>query len=316
VSRDRDLLTGSALAVVAAACFGTLGPLSRFATGAGVGSLAFVAWRAGIGAAILGIALAVAGRDVGSLARLDGRGRLALGLAVTVGAILNISIFIAFGRVAIAVALVLFYTYPAMVAATGSALGHEPMTRNRAIALGLASAGVVLVLAGGFDAAGGIALDPLGVALALLAAACQTVYITLGRLHFREVPSEVATFVILAGGAVAAVLLAVLVGAAGELPGPLMAPGGWPVVLIAGLVGAALPSLLFLSAIRRIGGVRTGILMLFEPVVGVALAAVLLGEPFRSVQLVGGALVLGAAVLVQVGAMPELSVPEDAAPVA
>ncbi len=315
MSRDRDLLVGSLLAVVAAACFGTLGPLSRFAADAGVGALGFVAWRAGIGAVVLGAALVLAGRDLASLRRLDGRGRLALGLVVAVGAILNISIFIAFGRVTIAVALVLFYTYPAMVAASGSALGHEPLTRSRLVALALASAGVVLVLAGGLDAAG-VTLDPLGVALALVAAACQTVFITLSRHHFQEVPSDGATFVILIGGTVAAVVVAAVGGIAGQLPGPIAVPAAWPIVLVAGVMGAAVPSLLFLAAIRRIGGVRTGILMLFEPVVGVALAAILLGEPFRSVQLAGGALVLGAAVLVQIGASPELSVPEDAAPVA
>jgi drug/metabolite transporter, DME family len=316
VSRDRDLLLGSLLAVVAAACFGTLGPLSRFAGDAGVGALGFVAWRAGIGAVALGVVLAVAGRDVGSLARLDTRGRLALGLAVTVGAMLNIAIFIAFGRITIAVALVLFYTYPAMVAAVGSALGHEPLTRTRLVALVLASAGVVLVLAGGIDPAGGIALDPLGVGLALAAAGCQTVFVTLSRHHFQVVPSDVATFVILVGGALAGVVVALVGGIGAQLPGPIASPGAWPIVLVAGILGAAIPSLLFLSAIRRIGGVRTGILMLFEPVVGVLLAALLLGEPFRSVQLAGGVLVLAAAVVVQLGASPELSVPEDAAPVA
>ena len=44
--------------------------------------------------------------------------------------------------------------------------------------------------------------------------------------------------------------------------------------LFTGLFAAAIPSILFLTGIRLIGGTRAGILMLFEPVVGVALAAV------------------------------------------
>ena len=41
---------GAALIVVAAVCFGTLGPISRYGDEAGVSSLALVAWRAGVGA--------------------------------------------------------------------------------------------------------------------------------------------------------------------------------------------------------------------------------------------------------------------------
>jgi drug/metabolite transporter (DMT)-like permease len=316
VPRDRDLLVGSLLAVIAAACFGTLGPMSRFAEDAGIGSLGFVAWRAGIGASLLIAVVAIARRDVGSIARLDARGRLALAVAVVSGAALNIAIFLAFGRITIALALVLFYTYPAMVAAVGMALGHEPLTRLRLAALVLASLGVILVLVGGLEAGTGVTLDPLGVGLALLAAVCQTIFIVVSRRAYHSVPSDVATMVILVGGASAAVAVAVASGSAADLAGPLAAPAGWPIVLAAGLLGAALPSLLFLSAIRRIGGVRTGILMLFEPVVGVVLAAVLLAEPFRSVQLLGGLLVLLAAALVQLGPTPEAPVPEDTAPVA
>ena len=52
-------------------------------------------------------------------------------------------------------------------------------------------------------------------------------------------------------------------------------------------MAAGVSSLLFLTAIRTIGGTRTGILMLFEPVVGVVLAALLLREPLLPVQLAG-----------------------------
>jgi len=45
----RRELTGAGLVAFAAICFGTLGPVTRFADDAGVGSLALVAWRAAIG---------------------------------------------------------------------------------------------------------------------------------------------------------------------------------------------------------------------------------------------------------------------------
>ena len=73
------------------------------------------------------------------------------------------------------------------------------------------------------------------------------------------------------------------------------------------MAAAGVSSLLFLIAIRAIGGTRTGILMLFEPVVGVLLAALLLHEPLLPVQLLGGALVLAGALVLQLRAQPDLS---------
>jgi drug/metabolite transporter (DMT)-like permease len=70
-------------------------------------------------------------------------------------------------------------------------------------------------------------------------------------------------------------------------------------LLYVGVFAAAVPSVLFLTGIRRIGGVRTGILMLFEPVVGVLLAAVILAEGLAPLQVVGGATILLAALIVQ-----------------
>jgi drug/metabolite transporter (DMT)-like permease len=305
--RDHVTLTGSLLALVAASLFATLGPLTRFAADIGLGSVALVAWRAGIGAITLAVAIAVGGgaaASLGALRGLDRRGRVSLALAVTMGFTLNIAMFVAFGLIAIALALMLFYTYPAMVAAVAVLTGRERLTGWRAAALALASSGAVLVLLGGLVPSGGIEIDPIGVLLALGAAASQTVFITISRHGYRGVPAETATMVILLGSAVGAVLVAIAAGLAAQLLVPLERLQPWPIVLVAGILGAALPSFLFLTAIRRIGGTRTGILMLWEPVVGVVLAALLLGERLVPVQIAGGALVLGAALLLQLASDP------------
>lgn len=305
--RDRVALSGSLLALVAASLFGMLGPLSRFAADAGLGPLGFVAWRAGIGVAVLALGIAATGgsrSSIRSIRELDRRGRWTLGVAALMGYTLNLAIFVAFGRITIALALMLFYTYPALVAAVTVATGREALTRPRLFALLLASAGVVLVLLGGFDTSGGVRIDGVGVALAFSAALSQTVFITISRTGYRSVPPESATLVILAGSAVGALATALVAGSIGEvsLPGTSAAP--WPFILVAGIFGAAIPSVLFLSSIRRIGGTRTGILMLWEPVVGVVLAAVLLHERLVPAQVVGGAFVLGAALLLQVSSDP------------
>ena len=51
--RDRNLVTGTLAAIVAATLFGTLGPLARFAAQAGVEGVAFTSWRATLGVTFL-----------------------------------------------------------------------------------------------------------------------------------------------------------------------------------------------------------------------------------------------------------------------
>ena len=72
-----------------------------------------------------------------------------------------------------------------------------------------------------------------------------------------------------------------------------------PLIAFTGLFAAAIPSILFLTGIRAIGGTRAGILMLFEPVVGVVLAAWLLDEGLTPLQVSGGLAVLAAAVILE-----------------
>ncbi len=142
----------------------------------------------------------------------------------------------------------------------------------------------------------------MGVLLALSAAVSQTVFVTISRTGYRAVPAQMATVVILAVSSLGAIVVSVVLGFGTQLAQPLTSAAPWPVLLAAGVLAAGLPSFLFLTSIRRIGGVRTGILMLWEPVAGTILAAALLGERLAAIQLVGGAFVLAAAVVLQVTA--------------
>jgi DME family drug/metabolite transporter len=302
--QTRHPLLGTLIVVLAASLFGTLGLASRAAYAAGLVPLTFMVWRAATGA--VGIAAYICVRPGGARSALasvtaaGSRARLGLGVASVSSFTLNLAIFWAFDRITIAVALLCFYTYPAMVAAVEVLTGREPLDRTRGLALALGLGGMVAVVAGGLGEGSELTLDPLGIVAALSAAVSQTVFVLVSRETYRSVATEAAMAVILAGS----VLLGGLVAIAGGLVGNLVSPlaGGaagsvLPVLLYAGLVGAALPSALFLTGIRWIGGTRTGVLMLFEPVVGVVLAALFLSEPVLPVQGLGGIAILGAAIL-------------------
>ncbi len=314
--RDRDTAIGTASAVVAAALFGMLGSLARFGAEAGVDGVAFTAWRALLGVVFLGALIALrrgVGSSLAAVRGLPGRGRASLALAATMGLTLNVTMFTAFGLIPVALAVMLFYTYPAGVVVVDVALGRERITPSRVLALAVASTGVVLVLLGGVDPSAGFTFNPLGVVLALCAAASQVVFVSVTRNGYRSVPTDAATLVILSVSMIGAVVIAPFVGQTEDLLAPFRSLDPLPILLAAGVLAAGLSSLLFLTAIRRLGGTRTGILMLLEPVVAAVLAALWLGETLAPVQVAGGGLVLLGALVLQVRSDPELAPVEGGA---
>ena len=300
--RDRQFLLGSIALILAATGFGMLGPVARLAYDAGFEPMAFVAWRATFGClAIVVIVTLVARRrgtsiaDPRRLPRGDSAGLVVIALA---GLGVNIASFIAFDLTTVALVLLAFYTYPALVAVVAVALGHERLDGSHLVALGLALGGMVLVVAGGLVASGtGAAFNPVGVLLGLTAAMFQTTFVTVSRGRFATVPSEQAMGWVMLVTAVTC--LAIAIGLGDRLDVPLHDARALGLAMLAGIAGAGIPSVLLLVGIRAIGGTRSGILMLIEPLVGVSLAAILLHEAVLPIQVVGGAAILGAAILLQ-----------------
>jgi drug/metabolite transporter, DME family len=307
--RDHRFLFGSLALVVAASGFGMLGPVARLAYEAGFQPMAFVAWRAAFGLlAIVVIVAVVAARrgiPIVNPARLPLGDAAGLAAAAVAGLGVNIATFIAFDLTTVALVLLAFYTYPALVAVVAVVLGHERLDGTRLVALGLALGGMVLVVAGGLGAsnggapggAGGVAFNPVGVLLGLTAAIFQTTFVTVSRGRFSTMPSEQVMGWVLLVCAAACAVLALVVG--NRLDVPLRDGRALGLALLAGVAGAGIPSVLLLVGIRAIGGTRSGILMLIEPLVGVTLAALLLHEALLPIQVVGGTAILGAAILLQ-----------------
>jgi drug/metabolite transporter (DMT)-like permease len=292
--------TGTGLIILAAACFATLGPLSRFAEDAGVGSLALVAWRAGLGAAsmvlFIAVGVAIGRRAAVPLRAIPTRDRWFVLLAALANATLNLSVFTAFGRISIALALLVFYLYPALVALASVLWFEERLDALRWAALALSLAGLVLVLAGAGDLG---ELDLVGIGLAFVGAMAQVFYVLTARHGFSHVPGPQAAALTMGGAMALYVAAAVAIGQGALLAQPL---GGlesiWP-VLVAGVVGAGVPTVSYITGIRLLGAPRAAILATLEPVIAVGLAAWLLNEQPTPVQLGGGALILVAAVVLQ-----------------
>ena len=300
--RMRGGSLGTVLIVVAAVCFGTLGPVSRFAEEAGVGALGLVTWRSALGAACMAIFLLVrraAGRRSSfALRDLPSADRWMLVATAAANAILNLAVFAAFLRITIALALLVFYLYPAYVAVASAIWFGDRLDRIRWLALGVSLAGVILVVAG----AGNLgALDLIGIGLAFVAGVMQMFYMLAARHWLAAIPGPQTAALTMGGAAVFYVLLAL---GAGQLPAiarPVESADALWLVLLAGTVGAGIPTVCYIVGIRLMGAPRAAILATLEPVVGVGLAALLLREQPGALQLIGGLLIVVAAVLLQVG---------------
>jgi drug/metabolite transporter (DMT)-like permease len=296
-------LIGALATISGAALFGSLGVASRFAYDAGVEPFAFVAWRAASGAVAIAIVVAALHGPRAAwanIARSGRRAQLGLLLAVLLGSALNLAMFLAFDRTTIALALLGFYTYPAMVAAAAGILGRERLDAARVVALGLALTGMIAVVLGGLSTTVPVRIDALGIGLGLLAACFQAAFVLTSH-RFAAVRADLSIGAILVGSAIISGTLTIATGGVAALVQPLGQPSVVALLVGVGLFAAALPSVLFLTGIRWIGGVRAGILMLFEPVVGVVLAALFLAEGLQPLQVAGGATILAAALLVQRG---------------
>ena len=80
------------------------------------------------------------------------------------------------------------------------------------------------------------------------------------------------------GATLGYLVIALVTGQLVSLGAPLASGEALVPVLLAGFIGAAIPTLCFITGIRLLGASRAAILATLEPVVGVALAAWLLGE--------------------------------------
>jgi drug/metabolite transporter, DME family len=295
-------LVGAGLIVVAAACFGTLGPLSRFATDAGVDSLTMVTWRAAIGGlvvtAFIGLRLLALGIRPVSVRSLPARDRWFMVAAAGANTILNLSAFIAFERIEIALTLLVFYLYPAGVALVSAIWFGDRLDPPRLAALAISLIGMALVVAG----AGSLGeIDGLGIGLAFVAALAQVFYVLAARHGFARVPGPQAAALTMVGAAGFYLLIGAALGTVGSLGQPLASGAAIVPVLLAGIVGAGIPTLAFILGIRRLGAPRAAILATLEPIVGVGLAAWLLAEQPAPLQVAGGAFILVAAVILQLG---------------
>jgi drug/metabolite transporter (DMT)-like permease len=282
--------SGTTLCLASGSAFGAMGIFGKLAYGDGANAGTLLAVRFVFAAVLFWILVFATGaaRDLRQLSRRDVA--LALALGGCGYALQSGCYFVALEHIDASLLALLLYTFPAMVATAAVALGRERMTRRRATALTLALGGLALVLLG----AGTGALDPFGAVLGLCAAIVYTTYILISEGIAGRVRARVLAALVCTG---AAVSLTVSTALLGQLRPGQLTLGGWGWLACIAVVSTVGAISFFFAGLRRVGPTSASILATVEPLVTVTLAFLVFGETLGPVQLVGGALVL-AAVLV------------------
>lgn len=291
---------GLGFALASAASFGLSGSLARGLMDVGWSSAAAVSARILLAAAVLA-----------PLAIVQMRGRWDLlvrnlpligvyGMFAVAGC--QLAFFNAVQRMPVGVALLVEYMSPvAVIAWLWLTRGQRPGPRT-VVGAALAILGLALVL----DLVSGASVDGIGILWAFGAMVGVTVYFLISAREVDGLPPVVLAATGLTVGGVALLAL----GAVGVLPFAANTAavhfGGvtvawWLPVLGLGVVTAALAYVTGIEATRRLGSRLASFVALTEVLAALGFAWILLGQAPRSIQLLGGALVLLGVVIVKSG---------------
>lgn len=267
-------------AIVASAIgYGFISVFVKLALEAGVRPLPLVAWRFAIAALAVWLLLALRRRPLPSRSSLVGLA--GLGLLYSLDALL---FTLALQWLAASTATLVFYAYPVVVLLLAAAFLGEGLGRRRLMAAGLAVLGCALIAGGALR--GG---RPLGILLVVLAMAALSIYIVTGRRLLSREPAHGSAAVIITSCAMLLLGVAIVTGEP-ELSGGAR---GLTLVILLAIVSTALPITLFVVGIQRVDAGRAAIFSTLEPVVTVAVAALVLEERIGATQMLGGVLILG-----------------------
>ena len=321
---DRRVAVGIGLVVISAAGYGSGSILAAPIYATGVDWLTLVGWRFMIGAA-LGWLWVLGSPHRRAVLRLMTRRQIAVALGLGALFIGNSGTYYAgLESVPAALAGVVVYTYPVIVAVLSLRFATRLPGRRPWIAAGLAVAGSALAL-GGIDVADAPPVG--GLVLVFLSSFIYSVWIILSarlsgerRDHLASDSTEAATtagdaavtttVMMTATGAVYFVAALVL----GRPLDPAAVPASaWPAIVAVAIVASFLAIQTFYAGARRIGAARAALTATVEPLVIVTLAWIFLDQTLAPIQLVGAALIVLGVVIAQTSPRPS-GAPEPATP--
>ena len=275
-----------------AALMGANHVAARMAFNHGVDVPTTVSFRSGATALVVGALLLIQRVPLA----LTARQRKALPLIGVLIAIQSLCLYSAVARLPVALALLVFNSFPLMTALWARVLYRHRPERALLIAMPVILLGLVLALdvlgaASGLGAAGQWREIGAGVAFALGASTTFGLALVLTQHEAGGLDGRLRTFATMA-------MVALLAGAAvvwrGGLALPVAPAGWWGLALLTLLYGTGI-TILF-TVLPRLGVVGNSAVMNVEPVFALVLAWLILGQAIAPVQVVGALIVVSAVI--------------------
>ena len=276
-------IAGYGYVLLAAALWALIGPLARFCLDGGISPLEIAFWRAAFGTLFYALHA----------------GRFGLWRAAP----LHVSYFAAFGLVGVALffasyqlavreggaalASILLYTAPAWVAVLSRLLLHEPLTRRKLTALGVAMTGAALTCVSGGGLKGGTSMA--GILYGLLSGFTYSLHYIFSA-HWMRTYAPVTLY-----------LYCLPAGALAMLPWVYFAPKTlqlWGLLVLMGLTTTYGAYWAYCEGVRRLAPTRVAVVANLEPVLAGVLAFWWWDELFPPTGWIGSALVLCAVLLI------------------
>jgi drug/metabolite transporter (DMT)-like permease len=280
-----DSHKGILLMMISAASFGAMAPLAKMIYSYDISPSFMLTVRFMVAALILWSFVLVKTPQKGRTLTKNQLITL-FGIGGIVYFLLAITYFNAIRFIPVTLHVVIFYTYPLIVNLIAFFFLKEKFTISQVLALFIALVGLALTAS-----YKGVTLNLTGVILSFISAACYAAYmLLLGKKSIRSVDSlVVAAYTNL----FTAISFTVYCVAKGEFYAnvPLL---GWLGILFIGVVSTALAIITLSMGIRLIGAAKASIVSTFEPLEGILLSVLFLGEVLDFKQLLGIVLILSA----------------------
>lgn len=297
-------LAGIALLTGASVFFGTIPIFATSLSRSGVGAWLQVAARLGVSALIFAAAITLTTRRVVRLpARAEWFFPVVNGVLV-LAAFASYIIAISLG-VTPAKAVLITYLYPAVSAILGGIFLREALTRRKIAAIGIGLVGVAITLE--VWSIEGLSRFGWGEVLIFLNAFFSGALVTFGRWgrsHKQIAPMYLTLWSFGVGLALMLALagMAILLGGGEYVSAQLVFDGGDPALPLGllglAILGTAIPYLMMYTGLGRVPSNIAGILLLPEVISVFLFSALFLRQHITLWQLVGGAIILSASLLI------------------
>jgi drug/metabolite transporter (DMT)-like permease len=284
--------------VLASCCFGTSGPLAKPMMNAGLSPQQVASVRIGLAALILVIVVALTRPALLRVRREHWRVLLAYGLAGV--ALAQVMYFVAVSRIPIGIAMLLEFTAPILVALWVRFVRGTHLPARAWVGTVLALVGLAMVA----QVWQGLTFDVLGVLAGITAALGAAAYFLLGE----HAVSAIEPLGLVTWGMIVGAMAIFVIAPPWTIPldvfddtaefGSWLLPL-WLLTIAVVVLSTAMAYLLSISAMRHLPSNVVSVLSLSEPVVAILVAWAFLGQSLTVVQILGAAVLLGGATLVQ-----------------